>query len=201
MPESRAAEENKLKVFISYSRKDLAFAQLLVAALEARGLAPSIDTRDQPDLEDWRRELLDFIRNSDTVLFIVSPRSVGSSVCAWEVSQVAAFKKRLAPIVLERVDDDKIPQEIAKINYLFFDPPNDFEEQANRLAKALLTDAAICCPVPISNTYAASSVSSSWDGGRIVAGSRNEDAAPLWRWVRSSDPQITAAKTTVREGP
>jgi len=65
---------------------------------------------------------------------------------------------------------EKIPQEIAKINYLFFDPPNDFEEQANRLAKALLTDAAICCPVPISNTYAASSVSSSWDGGRIVGG-------------------------------
>src|SRR5262249_41417657 len=162
---------------------------------------PSIDTRDLPDLEDWRRELLDFIRNSDTVLFIVSPRSVGSSVCAWEVSQVAAFKKRLAPIVLERVDDDKIPQEIAKINYLFFDPANDFEEQANRLAKALLTDAAICCPVPISNTCAASSVSSSWDGGaswRVLAMKmpRHGGVGCVPR-----TPQITAAKTTVRAGP
>jgi TIR domain len=123
-------------------RKDLAFAQRMVTALKARALAPKIDTRDLPDLEDWRRELLDFIRASDTVVFIVSPRSVSSPVCAWEVSQVAALNKRLAPIILERVDDDRVPDEIAKINYLFFDPPNDFDERANKLARALLTDVA-----------------------------------------------------------
>jgi hypothetical protein len=116
MAETRTVE-TKLKVFISYSRKDLAFAERLVAALEARGLAPKIDTRDLPDLQDWRRELLDFIRASDTVVFIVSPRSVSSPVCAWELSQVMALNKRLAPIVLERVEDDRVPEEIAKINY------------------------------------------------------------------------------------
>jgi hypothetical protein len=142
MVETCAAEDNKLKVFISYSRKDVVFAQRIVAALEARGLAPKFDTRDLPDLEDWRRELLDFIRDSDTVVFIISPNSVTSAVCAWEVEQVAALNKRLAPIVVERVNDDKVPRGIAKINYLFFDPPNDFEEQADRLAKALLTDVA-----------------------------------------------------------
>src|SRR5262245_25958733 len=57
MPETRA-DEKKLKVFISYSRKDLAFAQKIVAALETRGLTPKIDTRDLPKLEDWRTELL-----------------------------------------------------------------------------------------------------------------------------------------------
>src|SRR5215813_703721 len=140
MPENRAGADQKLNVFISYSRKDLAFAQQIVAGLHSRGLNPKIDTRDLPDLQNWRRELLDFIRASDTVIFIVSPRSVGSPVCAWEVGQVAALNKRLAPIVLERVDDDKVPEEIAKINYLFFDPPNIFEEQVDRLARALLTD-------------------------------------------------------------
>lgn len=54
MPETGSAEK-KLKVFISFSRKDTAFAQQIVAALQARGIAPEIDTRDLPKFEDWRR--------------------------------------------------------------------------------------------------------------------------------------------------
>jgi hypothetical protein len=54
MAETRTVQ-TKLKVFISYSRKDVAFAQHIVAALETRGIAPKIDTRDLPKLGDWRR--------------------------------------------------------------------------------------------------------------------------------------------------
>jgi hypothetical protein len=41
-----------------------------------------------------------------------------------------------------RVVNDKIPAAITKVNYLLFDPPNDFESQAVALAKALKTDIA-----------------------------------------------------------
>jgi hypothetical protein len=134
------AGDRKIRVFISYSRKDIHFAQQIVAALETRGISAKIDTRDLPTLEIWRRELIGFIRQADAVIFIVSPHSVHSPVCGWEVEQVAALNKRLAPIVLERVPDDHIPEAIAKINYLFFDPPNDFEAQADSLSKALQID-------------------------------------------------------------
>jgi WD40 repeat protein len=137
MAEAGAGE--KLKVFISYSRKDIAFAQRIVAALEACGIAPKIDTRDLPKLEDWRRELLGFIREADAVVFIVSPNSISSPVCSWELEQVAKLNKRLAPIVLERVPDDRIPNAIAKINYLFFSS-TDFDTQTDELARALQTD-------------------------------------------------------------
>jgi hypothetical protein len=76
------------------------------------------------------------------VVFIVSPRSIASKVCAWEVEQMAVLDKRLAPVVLERVGNDKIPTDITRINYLFFDLPNDFEAQAEELARALATDIA-----------------------------------------------------------
>ncbi|UGY19615.1 toll/interleukin-1 receptor domain-containing protein [Bradyrhizobium septentrionale] len=135
-----AIDQKQLGVFISYSRKDVDFAQKIVAALEARGLTPRIDTRDLPKLEDWRRELLGFIREADAVVFIVSPNSILSPVCAWEVEQVAALNKRLAPIVLERVSDDRIPEAIARINYLFFDKADDFDARVDELAHALQTD-------------------------------------------------------------
>jgi TIR domain len=138
MPNVQASE--KLKVFISYSRKDLSFSLRIVQALKARGLEPKLDTQDLPTLADWRRELLGFIQEADAVVFVVSPRSIHSPECSWEVGEVLALNKRLAPIVLERVSDDSVPESIAKINYLFFDEPNDFESQADRLAQALLTD-------------------------------------------------------------
>ena len=140
MSEPGTAVLNKLKVFISYSRKDLVFAERIVRALEARGLAPKIDTRDLPKLEDWRRELLGFIREADAVVFVISPNSISSPVCAWEVEQVAKLSKRLAPIVLQTVSDDHIPEPVAKINYLFFDQPSAFEAQADALAQALQLD-------------------------------------------------------------
>ena len=48
------AAEKGLKVFMSYSRKDIAFALRIVAALEGRGLAPEIDTRDHEPLIEHR---------------------------------------------------------------------------------------------------------------------------------------------------
>jgi hypothetical protein len=142
MATTQAADQKQLDVFISYSRKDIDFAREVVVALEARGLKPKIDTRDLPKLEDWRRELLGFIREADAVVFIVSPNSISSPICAWEVEQVAALNKRLAPIVLKRVPDDRIPEAIAKVNYLFFDGTDDFDAQADELARALQTDIA-----------------------------------------------------------
>ncbi|WP_315730381.1 MULTISPECIES: toll/interleukin-1 receptor domain-containing protein [unclassified Bradyrhizobium] len=142
MATTQAADKKELDVFISYSRKDIDFARKVVVALEARGLKPKIDTRDLPKLEDWRRELLGFIREADAAVFIVSPNSISSPVCAWEVEQIAALNKRLAPIVLERVPDGSVPEAIAKINYLFFDGTDDFDAQADELARALQTDMA-----------------------------------------------------------
>jgi hypothetical protein len=180
MAEAGAGE--KLKVFISYSRKDIAFAQRIVAALEARAIAPKIDTRDLPKLEDWRRELLGFIRASDAVVFIVSPNSISSPVCAWEVEQVAKLNKRLAPIVLERVPDDRIPVAIAKINYLFFDLPTEFEAQVDELARALQTDL-----VWLKEHTRLSEQARRWDERKRAAGwmLRGKDPQDAERWIAS----------------
>jgi tetratricopeptide (TPR) repeat protein len=134
-------EARKLKVFISYSRRDMAFADRLVTALESHDIEVIIDRRDLPLLEEWQNELIGFIRKADAVVYLLSPSSINSKWCLWEVEQVAALNKRLAPIVGEALPADaNVPEIISKINFLFFTPPNDFETQAGLLAKALGTD-------------------------------------------------------------
>ena len=116
------------------------FADRLVAALDARGFEVMIDRRDLPKLEDWERELLGFIRRADTVIFVVSPHSIASKACAWEVEQVRANAKRLAPVVIADVEGMPIPREISRINYLYFTDEAVFEARADELASALNTD-------------------------------------------------------------
>jgi hypothetical protein len=48
-----SGQQSKAKVFISYSRKDMAFADRLEAALRARGFEPFMDRTDIYAFEEW----------------------------------------------------------------------------------------------------------------------------------------------------
>src|SRR5262249_48215096 len=65
----------KLRVFISYSRDDLKFADQLDAALNACGFECLIDRHDISGGEDWKARLGNLIREADTVVFVLSPSS------------------------------------------------------------------------------------------------------------------------------
>jgi len=134
------AAEHRLNVFVSYSRHDLPRAMQIIKALEVRGLACTIDTRDLPYGEKWQRELVDFIKAADAVVFLVSSRSVRSTWCKWEVAQVAAQSKRLVPVVLEDVSIEELPPEIGEVHLLPLTPDLPFDERVDVLAATLLTD-------------------------------------------------------------
>ncbi len=95
---TEVTDHKKLKVFVSYSRKDSAFAKELVAGLELTGFDPFIDQHDIAAAEDWEERLGALIRDADTVVYVLSPNSVASVRCQWEVDKATAIAKRLGPI-------------------------------------------------------------------------------------------------------
>jgi tetratricopeptide (TPR) repeat protein len=132
--------ESKAKVFISYSRKDMAFVDGLEAALKARGVEPLIDRSEIYAFEDWWKRIEALIVRADAVVFIVTPDSVGSEVALKEIEFASSLNKRVAPIVSRRVEDKQLPQAVARLNFIFFDDPAQFETGSDRLAEALATD-------------------------------------------------------------
>ena len=130
----------KARVFISYSRKDMAFADRLEAALKARGFEPLIDRTEIYAFEDWWKRIEALIGRADTVVFVLSPDAVASDVALKEVAHAASLNKRFAPIVCRRVEDGAIPEALRRLNFIFFDDPARFEASADRLAEALQTD-------------------------------------------------------------
>jgi formylglycine-generating enzyme required for sulfatase activity len=140
MTDVSASGDRKLRVFISYSRKDEDFAQELLAGLEMAGFEPYLDKHDIAAGEDWETRLGRLIEAADTVVYVISPDAVASERCAWEVERTVTLKKRLLPIVWRRVDEAQVPPRLKQLNYLFFDRPLMSVPTLLALATALRTD-------------------------------------------------------------
>jgi TPR repeat protein len=140
-----APDRGKLRVFISYSRDDLKFADQLDAALNACGFECSIDRQGISGGEDWKRRLGDLIRDADTVVFVLSPSSARSEVCAWEVEEAARLHKRIFPVNCRPLEGASPPQRLRDLNYVFFYEDakvsdSGFGTGLNNLVAALNTD-------------------------------------------------------------
>src|SRR3984893_12469803 len=134
-------DQSRAKVFISYSRKDMEFADRLESARRARGFEPLIDCTDIYAFEEWWKRVEVLISRADTVVFVLSPDAVRrESLARKEVAFAASLNKRFAPIVFRRVEDRRVPEELAKLNFIFFDDPARFERSAHHLAEALNCD-------------------------------------------------------------
>src|SRR5262245_3875167 len=120
LPMADAGAE-KLKVFISYSRRDSSdFTDELVAGLEYGGFAPFLVRHDIAAGEDWEARLGGLIAQSDTVVFVVSPEAVKSERCVWEVHQTVELSKRLLPVIHKPVPDADIPEELGRLQFVRF---------------------------------------------------------------------------------
>jgi hypothetical protein len=116
MPEAKASD--KLNVFISYSRDDLNFADQLDDALQLTGFATTIDRHGIPGGDEWRVRLAGLIRDADTVVFVLSPASARSEVCAWEVDEAVRLNKRIIPVLCRALAGESPPPALAQLNYI-----------------------------------------------------------------------------------
>ena len=131
-----------MTAFVSYSRVDCAVADRIVEALEAWNIDVLIDRRDLPLFEDWQQELLDLIRRADCVVFLISPHSASSAVCAWEVEQAVIHEKRLAPVIVGEVSRVPLADDLKRVNYVDLRNASEFERKIEQLAQALTKDHA-----------------------------------------------------------
>jgi TPR repeat protein len=115
-----SSDKGKLRVFISYSRDDLKFADQLDAALNACGFGCLIDREGISGGEDWKRRLGDLISEADTVVFALSPSSARSPMCDWEVEEAARLNKRILPVNCRPLDGVSPPARLRDLNYIFF---------------------------------------------------------------------------------
>lgn len=131
---------DQLRIFISYSRADASIADELADALTSQGFDVTIDRRNLEFGAKWQAELADFIRLSDTVIWLVSDASIRSEWVNWELDEVARRNKRLVPVMVGNTQRHRLPRQLGEIHILpaegMFDRSRDFDV----LTRVLQTD-------------------------------------------------------------
>jgi hypothetical protein len=135
----------RASVFVSYAREDLQFADQLVAALTALGLATVIDRKGIHGAENWKRRLGQLILESDVIVFVLTPASAVSSMCQWEVDEALRLKKRVVPVLAAALGDVLPSEPLRDLNYIHFypepaDPGSGFGTGLASLATVLSVD-------------------------------------------------------------
>jgi hypothetical protein len=117
-PQQTGQPDSKLRVFISYSRDDLEFADQLDAALNVCGFECLIERHGISGGEDWKQRLGDLISWADAVVFVVSPSSARSEIMAWEVEEAARFSKRILPVRCRPFEGEQSSPLLRALNYM-----------------------------------------------------------------------------------
>lgn len=124
-------------IFISYSRRDQNFVRRLTERLSAAGRDAWVDWEGIAPSAKWMAEIRAAIDAADAFVFVISPDSLASSVCAEEIEHARAGNKRILPIVARAAEN--VPPVLAEINWIVFGDPDDVQA-LERLIVAMDTD-------------------------------------------------------------
>lgn len=128
-----AVRDTMTQVFISYSRKDIAFARRLAGDLERTGFDVWWDISDLKGGDDWVRFIPAAIEASQYVVVLLSPESIQSEWVEREYSYAIRHRKKIIPAMIKPC---AVPFSLHTINYVDF-VNEDYVTAANKLLVAL----------------------------------------------------------------
>jgi len=183
--------------FISYSRKDIAFAKIVNETLESSELETWIDWQDIPPSADWFAEIEEAIEQADTFIFIISPTSVESEVCSREIAHAEKNNKRLIPIVIDDIDPQCVPNTLLPLNWIFFkEEDREYAQALENLITAITLDQPWLKKHTRIQNRALEWARSEYQRGYLLHGADLEDAEVWLSQAAGKDPAPTALQTS-----
>lgn len=115
-----------MKLFISYSHTDEAFATQLARDLEAENFVIWFDRNSMALGRDWSDQVHEALKSSETMILIVSTKSMESSHVSDEWKFFRDKKKHIIPLLLEAPEDIDMHFQLNNLQHInFYNVPYD----------------------------------------------------------------------------
>ncbi len=124
--------------------------QAIKKMLEKSCITTWVHHKDIQKGEDTEKAILQGIEQADNFLFFISNASLASQRCLKELEYAALWKKRIIPLLIEKVEEEKFPKEIKGLHYINFidnierklirQEMSDFQKDINELLHEIQTD-------------------------------------------------------------
>ena len=128
-------------VFISYAHDDIHRVRTIVDTLKVFQFTPWFDDHLVVGT-NWRDELAKSIQKCDVFLYALSPKSQISTYCQWEYNYAVSNHKYIVPVVIESIDFENLPDEIASIARI---QAADFTKGPKEIATAKMLEGINSC--------------------------------------------------------
>ncbi len=112
-------------------------------ALSAAGREPAWDQDNDtvPFGAPYRSEIAAAIAESEKFIFVISPDSLDSGECAWELAKAVSAKKQIIPLLRRAARESQpVPDTVTASNWIFFNDDAEFDRGFGQLIQALDTD-------------------------------------------------------------
>lgn len=127
------------QVFLSYNAEDREWASQFARSLAAANVGLwSADSQLRPG-DDWRAKLAEALRESRTIVLVLSRKSIASPWVAFEWGAALADDKRIIPVLVEDIPLEDLPPFVRTRQFLSALPP---EEAGRQIADLLQAEAA-----------------------------------------------------------
>jgi hypothetical protein len=127
-------EKEHYDVFLSYSRGDEAWVREFATTLSNSGITNWFDINEIPPGEKWQEKIEQALRESNTLVVVLSPQSVRSPWTFFELGAAVADKKKIIPVMAQDVAIDQIPLLVRNFQMLRAQSPT---EAGKRVAEAI----------------------------------------------------------------
>lgn len=117
-----------MTTFISYARADGPFALRLATDLRAAAVDVWLDQLDIQPGDTWDQAVEQALKRCDTLLVVLTPRSVASRSVMDEVSYAIEENKRILPVLLENCE---LPFRLRRLQHTTF--TNEYDAALRRL--------------------------------------------------------------------
>lgn len=125
------------ETFIGYSRRDSHFAQRLHERLKAAGIDCWADWDDLSPGINWRKEICVSIQFCHNFLFCLSPASISSQECKYELDHALLLNKRIIPLLVSHTQISQIPPSLQELNWLDFSSAPFFDTSFKKLLQII----------------------------------------------------------------
>jgi hypothetical protein len=124
-------------VFISYAHVDSQIANKIKGDLRRNGVSTWIDERLKAGDQAWQKQLEIAIREQHNFLFLMTPSSVASEYCLWELKTALELNKRIISVMLTA--GTEVPKPIRDSQYINF--TNDYSKGLISLVETICNSA------------------------------------------------------------
>ncbi|MFM8661786.1 MAG: toll/interleukin-1 receptor domain-containing protein [Cyanobium sp.] len=156
-----------VRIFISYSRQDAAFALGLQARLNDQGWGAWLDSEKLETGQHWREEIVKAIAGCDYFVLVLSSKSIQSENVVKELSLAESSSKPILPLMIEPVEiPDSMKYQLAGLQFVSLDCralDDGLETLIEPFFQALIEALPHPAPTP------APQGTGRWDKGKVLA--------------------------------